>query len=176
MHRADSYCADGQAVVCVSRVHLPDIIETQSLGSPSSLLKSDVNPVYRKEVPDMECHTSVFSSTGSSPGQSTRHTGKETASKTNHSLPSAWDACLPSINKQHRDGDTYPPLDLSSSTAMFHHESSSPAVSLDPQGFPLKYYGEHLGPQQQTSSLPVMGVPGTDMGGCAHPYYFNYPN
>ncbi|KAF7590184.1 hypothetical protein BBP40_003157, partial [Aspergillus hancockii] len=61
---------DGQAVVCVSRVNLPDITEPQATNS-SPLRPDTTNPVYRKEVPDMESHTSVFPSTGSSPLSST---------------------------------------------------------------------------------------------------------
>ncbi|KAF9886910.1 hypothetical protein FE257_011033 [Aspergillus nanangensis] len=171
---------DGQAVVCVSRVHLPDIAEMQTLGSPNSLLKPEMNSVYRKEVPDMESHTSVFSSTSSSPNNDlAKHVVKNTT-KTSHSIPSAWDACVPSLNppKRNREGEpTYPPLDLPSSN-MFHHEPSAAAVPLDTQSFPMKYYSEpHLGPPPPpppSSSLPVMGMPGAEMGGCAHPYYFNY--
>ncbi|EAU36686.1 predicted protein [Aspergillus terreus NIH2624] len=158
---------DGRAAVCVSRVHLPDIIETQTLGSPSSALKPDMNPVYRKEVPDMESHTSVFPSTGSSPtSEQPRHAEKEAATKSSSSLPATWDACVPPLAKHTRDSDPTYHLDMSS-PSIFHQDNGLVA-----QNFQLKYYSDHLGPQQHHSSLPVMGVPGHDMG--AHPYYFGY--
>ncbi|EHA18351.1 hypothetical protein ASPNIDRAFT_133512, partial [Aspergillus niger ATCC 1015] len=53
---------DGSAVICVSRVHLPELTDSQALGSPTQALKES-NPVYRKEIPDLESHTSVFPST-----------------------------------------------------------------------------------------------------------------
>ncbi|KAE8351199.1 hypothetical protein BDV28DRAFT_150204 [Aspergillus coremiiformis] len=72
---------DGQAVVCVSRVNLPDLT-TQAMGSPT---KPDLNPVYRKEIPDLESHTSVFPSSGSP----------------KHQKPpiSPWDPSLPPIKR-----------------------------------------------------------------------------
>ncbi|PWY88316.1 hypothetical protein BO70DRAFT_331650 [Aspergillus heteromorphus CBS 117.55] len=58
---------DGSAIICVSRVHLPELSDSQTLGSPTQALKdgltsSTTNPVYRKEIPDLESHTSVFPS------------------------------------------------------------------------------------------------------------------
>ncbi|KAL4892764.1 hypothetical protein BDV59DRAFT_202505 [Aspergillus ambiguus] len=169
---------DGRAVVCVSRVHLPDIIETQALGSPTSVLKSNMNPVYRKEVPDMESHTSVFSSSGSpSNSEPARNPETEAASKTSHSIPVTWDACIPSLNRHSRDSEPAFHLDLSGSSIYPHDDSNAP-VGIDTQNFQMKYYDEHLGPQPQPqpqhSPLPVMGIPGTNMGSCAHPYYFGY--
>ncbi|KAB8069383.1 hypothetical protein BDV29DRAFT_198706 [Aspergillus leporis] len=161
---------DGQAVVCVSRVNLPDITETQATSSP---LKTDTNPVYRKEVPDMESHTSVFPSTGSSPMSSTTKHSISTKSTSSIST-STWDPCLPpslpSLNtlKRTRTGESTYPLDFSS-TNMFHHEPPT-TVSLDTQ-YPLKYYSEpHMSHHQQP--LPVMGMTGADLTGCGNPYYF----
>ncbi|KAE8144664.1 hypothetical protein BDV25DRAFT_134472 [Aspergillus avenaceus] len=160
---------DGQAVVCVSRVNLPDISEAQTMGSPGSTMKSEVNPVYRKEVPDMESHTSVFPSTGSSPtSDTTKHSMDSTKPS---SVSSTWDPCLPpslpslSTLKRTRANESTYPLDFSSN--MFQHEPAT-TVSLDTQ-FPLKYYSEpHLSHHQQ--SLPVMGMTGGDL----NPYYFSY--
>ncbi|OOG00580.1 hypothetical protein ASPCADRAFT_511544 [Aspergillus carbonarius ITEM 5010] len=137
---------DGSAVICVSRVHLPELTDSQTLGSPTQSLK-DGNPVYRKEIPDLESHTSP-------------------------PIPTTWDAGASATFaplKRHREGDY--PLDLSGGS-MFHQEPSSTAAAttLDANPYSMKYY-PHSRAQQ---SLPVLGLSGTDLGGCTHPYYFNY--
>ncbi|KAA8649685.1 DUF2841 domain-containing protein [Aspergillus tanneri] len=172
---------DGQAVVYVSLVHLPDVGNAQNVGSPTNtMIKSDINPVYRRAVPDMESHTSVFPTTGSAPTIETIDNSKDT-STLNTSLPTMWNNCvsssLPPLNSQKRthEGETPYPLDMPNA-AMFQDENSHP-VSLDTQSLPLRYYSEpHFSqPQnQQHQPLPIVGVPGTDVGNCTQPYYFNY--
>ncbi|RAQ70069.1 hypothetical protein COH20_008194 [Aspergillus flavus] len=165
---------DGQAVVCVSRVNLPDMAEAQAMGSPGSTMKTDLNPVYRKEVPDMESHTSVFPSTGSSPtSDTTKHSMAST--KSTSSVSTTWDPCLPpslpslSTLKRTRPGESSYPLEFN--TNIFQHEPPT-TVSIDSH-YPLKYYSEpHLGHNQHSQPLPVMGMTGTADMGCANPYYF----
>ncbi|OGM42760.1 hypothetical protein ABOM_008176 [Aspergillus bombycis] len=148
---------DGQAVVCVSRVNLPDISEAQAMGSPGSTMKTDLNPVYRKEVPDMESHTSVFPSTGSS--------RQATQPSTALRAPSPPAATL----KRTRPGESSYPLEFN--TNLFQHEPPT-TVSIDSH-YPLKYYSEpHLGHHPHSQPLPVMGMTGTADMGCANPYYF----
>ncbi|KAB8234294.1 DUF2841 domain-containing protein [Aspergillus alliaceus] len=169
------YQTDGQAVVCVSRVNLPDITEAQAMGSPTSALKTDINPVYRKEVPDMESHTSVFPSTGSSPtSDTTKHSMASTKSASSISTTN-WDPCLPpslpSLNTLKRTRPSESTYSLDFSTNMFQHEPSTTSVSLD--HYPLKYYGDPHLHHQHPQPLPVMGMTGpTDLTGCANPYYF----
>ncbi|KKK19509.1 hypothetical protein ARAM_003486 [Aspergillus rambellii] len=183
---------DGQAVVCISRVHLPDMTDAQaSLCSPTgSMLRSD--SMYRKEIPDLESHTSVFPSSGSSPTSDIHTTRKAHPSQSPSAA--AWDACapanaLPPINSVSKrpTPDTATPytLDLTTSALFPHQEPSTP---LDGQSFTLKYYTDphltahhphHLhqpgvqGHSQSQASMPVMGLSGADLG-CTNPYYFNY--
>ncbi|PLB50062.1 hypothetical protein P170DRAFT_404792 [Aspergillus steynii IBT 23096] len=173
---------DGQAVVCVSRVHLPDMADSHGMGSSTgSMLKSEINPVYRREVPDMESHTSVFPTTGGSPTSDSAEKRRKESSKLNHSLPATWDHCvppsLPSLSnpKRARDSDSSYPVDISN-PPLFHHDTPT-SMPLDSQTFPLRYYNEphlnhHHSQSQQT--LPVLGLSGTELGGCPQPYYFNY--
>ncbi|RAL12561.1 DUF2841 domain-containing protein [Aspergillus homomorphus CBS 101889] len=184
---------DGPMVVCVSRVHLPEqLADSQSMGSPtSSSMKDGLNPVYRKEIPDLESHTSVFPSTNSSPVISKSSSGTITATTNPNTSPAkslepckgpsvqvSWDSSTPTSSyaplsgsntlKRPREGDsttTYP-LDLASGSMYHHHEPSS----LDASTYPLKYYPH----TQAQTTLPVIGLSSTDLGGCPNPYYFNY--
>lgn len=150
-------------------------------SSTGSMMKSEVNPVYRREVPDMESHTSVFPTSGGSPTSDSVEKRRKENSKLNHSLPTTWDHCvppsLPSLSnpKRAREGENSYSMDISN-PPLFHHEPPT-SMPLDSQSFPMRYYNEpHLNHHQSQSqqTLPVLGLPGTDLGGCPQPYYFNY--
>ncbi|PWY94599.1 hypothetical protein BO94DRAFT_553510 [Aspergillus sclerotioniger CBS 115572] len=162
---------DGSTVVCVSRVHLPELTDSQTLGSPTQALK-DGNPVYRKEIPDLESHTSVFPSTSTSSPLTSKPPTSKTSDPCKPPIPTTWDTSASASFaplKRHREGDY--PLDLSGGS-MFHQEQSSTAAAttLDANPYSMKYYPH----SQAQQSLPVLGLSGTELGGCAHPYYFNY--
>ncbi|OJJ73377.1 hypothetical protein ASPBRDRAFT_122073, partial [Aspergillus brasiliensis CBS 101740] len=166
---------DGSAVICVSRVHLPELTDSQTLGSPTQALKES-NPVYRKEIPDLESHTSVFPSTATTSPLTSKPPTSKAADPCKAPIPTAWDTDASASFaplKRHREGDY--PLDLSGG-AMFHQEPSTAAAAaaaattLDANPYSMKYYPH----TQAQPSLPVMGLSGADLGGCTHPYYFNY--
>lgn len=165
--------ADGSAVICVSRVHLPELTDSQTLGSPTQALKES-NPVYRKEIPDLESHTSVFPSTATTSPLTSKPPTSKASDPCKPPIPTAWDTDASASFaplKRHREGDY--PLDLTGG-AMFHQEPAAAAAAaatttLDANPYSMKYYPH----SQAQQSLPVMGLSG-DLGSCTHPYYFNY--
>ncbi|GLA77022.1 hypothetical protein AtubIFM55763_008902 [Aspergillus tubingensis] len=164
---------DGSAVICVSRVHLPELTDSQTLGSPTQALKES-NPVYRKEIPDLESHTSVFPSTATTSPLTSKPPTSKASDPCKPPIPTAWDTDASASFaplKRHREGDY--PLDLTGG-AMFHQEPAAAAAAaatttLDANPYSMKYYPH----SQAQQSLPVMGLSG-DLGSCTHPYYFNY--
>ncbi|RAH47227.1 DUF2841 domain-containing protein [Aspergillus brunneoviolaceus CBS 621.78] len=174
---------DGPMVVCVSRVHLPEqLADSQAMGSPtSSSMKDSVNPVYRKEIPDLESHTSVFDSCSSSAVTPKSSAGtistKPLEPCKGPTIQVSWDSSAPtssyapiggsSASRRSREGESTAgySLDLTSSS-MYHHEPST----LETTSLPLRYYPH----SQAQQTLPVIGLSNTDLGGCPNPYYFNY--
>ncbi|KAL2812467.1 hypothetical protein BJX63DRAFT_241780 [Aspergillus granulosus] len=174
---------DDQAVVCVSRVHLPD--SQTSLYSPSGS-GHDIDALYRDEIRDLESHTSVFPSSNSSPTSPTE-VEETTPSPIPSGAPTSWNACtstlpasVPSANP------TMKPLASEPAATPYTLDFSAPygtRTTLDMPPFAMGYYPnsqfhQSAGPSQDPShpqnSIPLMRPPGTGLGGYPQPYYFNY--
>lgn len=152
---------DGQAVVSVSRVHLPDMADSQaSLYSPAgSTLESD--NTSRDNVPDLESHTSVFPTSNIS-ASSTSFNRQQVDATSNavtpvsfppsaiSGAPTTWDAChasipvstsLPPINPamKHSQSDSAAAhYGLDFATSIFPHPEPIPAFAM--QSFPMEPY------------------------------------
>ncbi|PKX94956.1 DUF2841 domain-containing protein [Aspergillus novofumigatus IBT 16806] len=153
---------DEQAVVYISRAHLPDEIDPKDAGSPTAeAMNADVNPVYKRECYDMESHTSVFPSTGAF---FTSHTD---------TCPSAA-LPTPRIPKDvHEDKGEHPFSVSIPSAHTFHH--APPPVPLNFHAFPLRFYHEpNVSQGQQDQHGPGMGVAGHGMQSCPNPYYLYF--
>ncbi|EAW16604.1 DUF2841 domain-containing protein [Aspergillus fischeri NRRL 181] len=165
-----------QAVVYISRAHLPDEIDPKNAGSPmAEVMNADVNSVYKREGYGMESHTSVFPSTGAF---FTSHT--DTASgKGDHGIMHAnQDPCpsaalpTPRILKDVHEGDHPFSVSIPSAHA-FHH--ALPPVPLNFHAFPLRFDHEpNVSHGQQDQHGPDTGVAGHGMESCPNPYYFNF--
>ncbi|OJJ02595.1 hypothetical protein ASPVEDRAFT_684132 [Aspergillus versicolor CBS 583.65] len=151
--------SDGQGVVSVSRVHLPDMADPQaSLYSPvGSILESD--NTSRDDVPDLESHTSVFPSSNISASNTSFN--RQQVDATSNAVPpvsvlpsaiapTTWDAChssipvstsLPPINPAMKHSHSDPAAahyGLDFSTSIFPHHEPIPAFAM--QSFPMEPY------------------------------------
>ncbi|KAH2834436.1 hypothetical protein KXW76_003735 [Aspergillus fumigatus] len=167
---------DEQAVVYISRAHLPDEIDPKHAGSPmAEPMNADVNSVDKREGYDMESHTSVFPSTAAF---STSHTDT-VSGKADHGVMGAnQDPCpsavlpTPRIPKDVHEGD-YPFSVSVPSAHAFHH--ALPPDPFNLHAFPLRFDHEpNASHGQQGQHGPDMGVAGHGMESCPNPYYFNF--
>ncbi|GFF90509.1 hypothetical protein IFM47457_08512 [Aspergillus lentulus] len=167
---------DEQAVVYISRAHLPDETDPKDAGSPmAEVMNADVNPVYKRESHDMESHTSVFPSTGAF---FTSHTDTTSGKGDHEIMPTNPGSCpsaavpTPRIPNDVHEGEH--PFSVSIPSAhTFHH--APPPVPLNFHAFPLRFYHEpNVSHGQQDHHGPDMGVAGHGMESCPNPYYFNF--
>ncbi|KAI9932630.1 hypothetical protein MW887_008878 [Aspergillus wentii] len=175
---------DEQTKVCVSRVHLPDHMKAQALESDSrsygvSARKSgEMNPVYRNEVPDLEAHTSVFPSTGTSPTSNTSSPYEVPQNNVSEhgtfkqSTQQNWATSLPPLTSSSGDTKRSRENDNTYQFSFSFPQHHTAPVPVDSQPFPMKYYSEPHYSQPQT--VPNMGLPGASLGTSAHPYYYAY--
>ncbi|KAL4779696.1 hypothetical protein BJX76DRAFT_69354 [Aspergillus varians] len=175
--------SDGQAVVSVSRVHLPDMADSQpSLYSPAgSILESD--STCREVIPDLESHTSVFPSSNISTSDISLNRREIEATPNSippvsipptviPGVPTTWDVChppipvsasLPPINPalKHPAPDPTPtPYNFDFSTSIFPHHEPTPAF--DMQSFSMESYANlhpHLAPQLSHQNSGHQGHP-----------------
>ncbi|KAL4998421.1 hypothetical protein BDV10DRAFT_185244 [Aspergillus recurvatus] len=192
--------SDPQAVVYVSRVHLPDMADAQTSLRPSTD-SSPASDSYREDVPDLEAHTSVFpSSSFSTSDNLTKREADTTPTPitpvsiptSNTAVSATWEAFQPTISvsatlppihssMQHHCTDrTRTPyaLDYPSSAYGYHH----PAPALEMQPFAMGYTDlhSHLPPQLphqndadhgQPQAHASMPMMRTESGLGHHPYY-----
>ncbi|KAL4908434.1 hypothetical protein BDW74DRAFT_175116 [Aspergillus multicolor] len=188
--------SDAQTVVCVSRVHLPDLPDSQtSLYTPAN--SAPASDTYREDVPNLESHTSVFPSSSLAAGDA--FVRKENAATPSPMTPvsipavsTTWEtyhptipvsATLPPINPpiKHPGADHTSPyaLDYPAPSTYGYHQ---PAPTLEMQPFSIDYANipphhlsqgvPHTGHLQPHTSMPMMR---TSEAGLGHqPYYFDY--
>ncbi|GFF77777.1 uncharacterized protein YDR124W [Aspergillus udagawae] len=165
---------DEQAVVYISRAHLPDEIDLKDAGSPmAEVMNADVNRVYKREGYDMESPTSVFPSTGAF---FISHTDTASGKGDHEIMDTNPDSCpsavlpTPRILKEGHEGEY--PFSVSIPST-FHN--APPLVPLNFHAFPLRFYHEpNVSHGQQDQHGPDMGVAGNGMESCPTPYYFNF--
>ncbi|RDW65797.1 uncharacterized protein DSM5745_09536 [Aspergillus mulundensis] len=168
--------SDAQTVVCVSRVHLPDMPDTQtSFYSPANSIP--MSDTYRDDVPNLESHTSVFSSSLSTGDTLVRREYAATPTPiTPVSMPAAsttWEtysstipvsATLPPINPSIRHPGTEHTspyaLEYPTPPTYGYHQ---PAPTLEMQPFSMGY--ANIPPHHLSQSVPHNGH---------QPYYFDY--
>ncbi|KAL4953874.1 hypothetical protein BDW69DRAFT_164360 [Aspergillus filifer] len=165
----DGGSTDTQAVVYVSRVHLPDVPDSQtSIFSPQSVT------TYRQDIPDLEAHTSVFPTNLSTVGSTMTRQGAEASPHSAQSVvvpsvptTSTWDAChlpvpvssalppLSSAMKHPSIDSSATPYTLNYSTPMYQHHDSAPTSTFDMQPFAMNSYSQqHMTPSHSHSHLP----------------------
>ncbi|KAF7165279.1 hypothetical protein CNMCM5623_009501 [Aspergillus felis] len=167
---------DEQAVVYISRAHLPDETVLKDAGSPmAEVVNADVNPVYKREGYGMESHTSVFPSTGTF---FTSHTDTASGKGVHgimHANPDSYtSAALPTRKIPEEVHEGGHPFSASIPVAhTFHH--APPPVPLNFHAFPLRFYHEpDVSHGQQDQHGPDMAVAGNGMESCPNPYYFDF--
>ncbi|KAL4932017.1 DUF2841 domain-containing protein [Aspergillus undulatus] len=160
--------ADSHAVVYVSRVHLPDVADSQtSFYSPTASF-SHSDSSYRHDVPGLESHTSVFPSNFSSSDTSISRREADTtpnpiqpisaAPTVVPAVPTTWDTChlpvpvsssLPPINSAigHPSiGSSTTSYPFSYHTSIYPHHEPTPAYDVQAQAFTMESYQQ---PHQQ---------------------------
>ncbi|KAL4808185.1 hypothetical protein BDV18DRAFT_158296 [Aspergillus unguis] len=192
--------SDGQTPIYVSRVNLPDMADCQSsVYSPAgSALGSD--SAYREDIPDLESHTSVFSSgiSAHSHARRPRAYGEAPVSipPTIPAVPTTWDAShssapvpvsLPSLHSSIRHFGQEPTAAsyaFNFPTSTFAQYEPTPALAM--QQYPVSSYstlppqqtgeGGHAqqGHAQSHTSMPVRLSSDNGMSSSPHPYYFGY--
>ncbi|RHZ57306.1 DUF2841 domain-containing protein [Aspergillus thermomutatus] len=167
---------DEQAVVYISRAHLPDEIDAKDAGSPlAEGMNPDVNSVYKRESFDMQSHTSVFPSTGAF---FISHTGTASGKGDHGIMPANLYSCpsiaLPTLRLQKDVHEGQHPFSVNIPPApVFPHAPS--AAPMNVHSFPLRSYHEpNFSHGQQDQAGPDMGVPGHGIESCTDPYYFNF--
>ncbi|KAL4936404.1 hypothetical protein BDV06DRAFT_93717 [Aspergillus oleicola] len=153
---------DKQAVVYVSRVHLPDIADSQASTFLPTASFSQSDSSYRQDIPDLESHTSVFPTNFSASSSTVTRQEAEVSPHPGQpvvipSIPTTttWDAChlpvpvssaLPPLNSAIRHpsiDSSVAPYTLDYSTSMYQHHDSAPTPAFEIQPFSMNSYSQH---------------------------------
>ncbi|KAL4963128.1 DUF2841 domain-containing protein [Aspergillus stella-maris] len=165
---------DTQAVVYVSRVHLPDVADSQASTFSPAASFSQSNNSYRQDIPDLEAHTSVFPTNLSTVGSTMTRQGAEVSPHSAQSVvmpsvptTSPWDAChlpvpvssalppLSSTMKHPSIDSSAAPYTLNYLTSMYQHHDSAPTSTFDMQPFAMNSYSQQqMAPSHSHSHLP----------------------
>ncbi|KAL6232179.1 hypothetical protein BDW75DRAFT_243225 [Aspergillus navahoensis] len=194
--------SDPQAVVYVSRIHLPDMAHAQTSLHPST----DSTPAsnsYREDVPDLGAHTSVFPSSSLSTGHNLIKREADTTPNpittvsiptSNPAVSTTWEAFQPTIPvsatlppihspMQHHSTDrTKTPYALDYPSSAYGYHQPTPALEMQPFAMGYANLPSHLSPQLSHQNDAYHGYPQshasmpmmrTEAGFGHHPYYFD---